>query len=151
MLELILIYKVDFLMNKKMFATSMALVLAMTMVLAVGKTSQVENVDEVPVVDQVTSVEQAAPKQLAVVVPMVAAETKTQVKPTRAVIIPAELDESQMILNAGEEPAPAISQAVPHPLVRSMARVEEALQHLEQVAADAHLSVAALEQQYTLR
>ena len=138
-------------MNKKMFATSMALVLAMTMVLAVGKTRQAENVEELAAAAQANETEQGMQAQSPVVIPIAAAETESLVKPSKAVVIPVEIDQNEVILSTGQEAIPVLPNQQQHPLVQSMAKVEEALQRLESVATKAHMTVAALEQQYPLR
>ena len=139
-------------MSKKVFASSMALVLATTMVLAVGKTRQLDKADEMPV-----TVEHAEPAletdiKPAVVVPIVSSESVVRpVKPMKTVVIPAEIDESEMILSTDHPITQQQLQATEHPLLQSLARVEGALQHLEALAANAHATVAALEHQYPLR
>jgi hypothetical protein len=135
-------------MNKRIITTSFALVLAMTVVLAVGKTdSTVE-----PKPSQYAEVAESAPNIIVDAdIDILSGELDEPASQVRALIIPSEVNESELILKPevilGFQPLVKTAS----PLLESLARIQQALDRLERVAASTELAVAALENKIVIR
>ena len=129
-------------MNKKMIATSFALLVTMAVVLATGKTDvkpecmapvpgAVDNSQPV-ISDEVN--EQILTEEISAPVPDIA-----------KVVIQQEVNVDDMILGQEWLPEGRVEQAPKSPLFESLARMQEALVSLQQIAAGTEQMVAALE------
>jgi hypothetical protein len=135
-------------MNKRIITTSFALVLAMTVVLAVGKTDSTTE----PKPSQYIEVAENAPNILVDAdIDILSGELDEPASQVRALIIPSEVNESELILKP-EAILGFQSDVTPtSPLLGSLARVQQALDRLERVAASTELAVAALEHKTVIR
>ncbi len=135
-------------MNKRIITTSFALVLAMTVVLAVGKTdSTIE-----PKPAQYIEVAENAPSIIVDAnIEIISSDLNEPASQVRALIIPSEVNESELILKPeailGFQPDVTPTS----PLLESLARVQQALDRLEQVVASTELAVVAFENKIAIR
>jgi hypothetical protein len=135
-------------MNKRIITTSFALVLAMTVVLAVGKTDSTTE----PKPSQYIEVAENAPNILVDAdIDILSGELDEPASQVRALIIPSEVNESELILKP-EAILGFQSDVTPtSPLLESLARIQQALDRLEQMAASTELAVVALENKIVIR
>jgi len=135
-------------MNKRIITTSFALVLAMTVVLAVGKTdSTIE-----PKPSQYIEVAENAPNIIVDAdIEILSSDLGESASQVRALIIPSEVNESELILNPETILGfrPDVTPA--SPLLDSLVRVQQALDRLEQMATSTELAIVAFENKIAIR
>jgi len=142
-------------MNKRIITTSLALVLAMMVVLAVGKTEGTAGLEP----SQYVQVAEITPNiNVDAGVDTLSYEISPPAQQVSALIIPSEVNEAELILEqksipglAPSEPSKIQDVASTSPLLASLARVQYALDRLEQVAASTERAVVALENQVASR
>ena len=136
-------------MNKRVITTSLALVLAMTVVLAVGKTDSAVELEAVQYSESITTrpnidVDAAG-------VDILSEELSTPVQQANMLTIPSEVNESELILDQEAVPEGSQLLAPISPLQESLARVQQALDRLERVAARTERAVDALDPKRVVR
>ena len=135
-------------MNKRIITTSFALVMAMTVVLAVGKTDSTNE----PKPSQSAEATGITPNILMDAgVDILSADTGDASSQVRALIIPSEVNESELILMPEAILGLQSDVTSPSPLLNSLARVQQALNKLEQIAASTEFAVATLENKIASR
>jgi len=145
-------------MNKRIIATSLALVLALTVVLAVGKTGSTVESDLSATASAVPA--SAVPIKPVEVAPKIQNDSTAQILTPdidipglkkSQVSIQADIAETQMILDQESllDPAPAAESS--SSLMASLAHLQSALEVLEQLAAETHEAVVNYEKQSAAR
>ncbi len=127
-------------MNKPIIVTSFTLVLTMTVVLAVGKTdgaAELNLSDSVP--GPVLDTENNVDEQILI------RNISVPVQNGSSVVIQSEINDGDMILSLEVPEGYQADDRPLSPLMESLARVQEALKTLEQVAESTEKIVVALE------
>ncbi len=136
-------------MNKRVITTSLALVLAMTVVLAVGKT---DSAVELELAQHSETIKARPHIELdAAGVDILSEELSTPVQQANMLIIPPEVNESELILEQAPAPDGSKLLAPASSLHASLARMQQALDRLEQIAASTERAVDALDRKLVVR
>jgi hypothetical protein len=134
-------------MNKRVITTSLALALTMTVVLAVGKTTNFEGAVELNTSENVERIGVEADIKFDEKAQIPATKTGNLALLNNTIAISAEIDENEMILGRKSTEGSLPGKASTTSLMDSLARVQSALNFLEQVAAYTESAVVALETQ----
>jgi uncharacterized membrane protein len=134
-------------MNKRVITTSLALALTMTVVLAVGKTTNFEGAVERSTSENLDSIGVDADIKFDEEVQIPATKIGDLALLNNTIAISAEIDEKEMILGQKSTEDSLPGKASTTSLMNSLARVQSALDLLEQVAARTESAVVALVKQ----